>query len=86
MGVMWTVIAQDWRLTGPRVAERLLRDASPGAVLCLHDGRELKHNPDIRSTVEAMRRLLPAWRDRGYELITVSEMFGLTNPDAASTP
>lgn len=85
-GVMWTVIAQDWRLPGPRVAERLLKEARPGAVLCLHDGRELRHNPDIRSTVEALRRLLPAWRDCGYELVTVSDLFGLTAPADPSTP
>lgn len=86
MGVMWTVIGHDWRMPGPRVAERLLKETRPGAVICLHDGRELKHNPDVRSTVDAVRRLLPVWQDRGYEMVTVSEMFGLKAPAAASAP
>jgi peptidoglycan/xylan/chitin deacetylase (PgdA/CDA1 family) len=84
--VLWTVIARDWALQPSAIAERLLRHAAPGAVICLHDGRALLHNPDVRSTIEAMRRLLPVWRDQGYELVTVSELFSLTTPDALSTP
>jgi peptidoglycan/xylan/chitin deacetylase (PgdA/CDA1 family) len=86
MGVMWTVIAQDWRLSGPQVALRLLAQAGPGAVICLHDGRDLTHRPDITATVEAMRRLVPVWRERGYELVTVSELFGFTAPGDPSVP
>lgn len=85
-GVMWTAIGSDWRLPGPLVAERMIDESKPGAVLCLHDGRELKHNPDISSTLEAVRRLLPVWADCGYELITVSEMFGFKSPNAPSVP
>lgn len=86
MGVMWTEIAQDWRLPGPRVAERLLARTGPGSVVCMHDGRELRHHPDISSTLEGLRRLLPVWQDRGYELVTVSEMFGFTDPASPSDP
>lgn len=80
-GVMWTVIAQDWRRSAPAIAERLLNAVSPGAIICMHDGRELQHRPDIRATVEAVKRLLPVWREAGYELITVSEMFGFAAPN-----
>lgn len=86
MGVMWTLIARDWKLPAPAVATRLLAGASPGSVLCLHDGRLLVHRPDVESTLGAVRRLLPVWVDRGYELITVSELFGFTNPGAPSDP
>lgn len=79
LGVMWTTIARDWKLSAEAVAVRLLRGASNGAILCLHDGRELQRNPDIRPAAEALRRLLPELRDRGFQLNTVSELLCPTN-------
>jgi len=73
-GVMWTEIARDWTLDGASVAERLQARATPGAIFCFHDGRELRHNPDIGSTLEALELLLPRWAAAGYEFLTVSEL------------
>jgi len=47
---------------------------SNGAILCLHDGRELRARPDIGATIEAVRRLLPLLMERGYKLETVSQL------------
>ena len=58
-----------------RIAER----ASNGAILCLHDGRELRAKPDIRVTVESVRRLVPVLLDRGYKFETVSRLICPTN-------
>ncbi|HOK45854.1 MAG TPA: polysaccharide deacetylase family protein [Bryobacteraceae bacterium] len=74
MGVMWTAMASDWRLSAPAIARKLLRAACAGAILCLHDGRERAIKPDIRPTLEALRRLLPELRAGGYEFTTVSEL------------
>ena len=39
---------------------RMAAAASNGAILCLHDGRELRaRSPMSRATVEAVRRLVP---------------------------
>ena len=73
-GVMWTQIARDWALNGAAVAERLRDEVAPGAILCFHDGRDLRHNPDIQSTLEALELLLPHWAGQGYEFVTVSEL------------
>ena len=73
-GVMWTGIANDWALSGSAIAQRLIKRTRPGAILCFHDGRELKHNPDIRSTIEALELLLPHWSEAGYGFETVSEV------------
>ena len=54
-GVMWTTLAMDWKRPVERVVSRLLRGASNGAILCLHDGRALQSGPDIRVTLEAVR-------------------------------
>jgi peptidoglycan/xylan/chitin deacetylase (PgdA/CDA1 family) len=52
----------------------MARRVSNGAILCLHDGRELCARPDIGVTVEAVRRLVPMLLDRGYKLETVSQL------------
>ena len=78
-GVMWTVIGYDWNLKVEAVVERMARRVSNGAILCLHDGRELRARPDIGVTVEAVRRLVPMLLDRGYKLETVSRLLCPTN-------
>jgi peptidoglycan/xylan/chitin deacetylase (PgdA/CDA1 family) len=72
--VMWTVLAQDWKLPAEQIVRRLERRAGNGAILCLHDGRELDPRPDIAPTIEAVRRLLPVLRERGYALVTLSDL------------
>ncbi len=76
MGVMWTSISRDWALSADAIVDRMTRSAKPGAILCFHDGRELAMRPDISSTIEAVRRLLPVWLEQGYEFLTVSELTG----------
>ncbi len=85
--VMWTTIARDWILDGASIAQRLGRRTRPGAIFCLHDGRELRHNPDIRPTLRALELLLPQWSAAGYEFVTVSELLAkkpLDNRDGAA--
>lgn len=77
--VMWTAIGSDWRLPAASVVRKLLRAASNGAILCLHDGRGRLPRPDVSATVEAVRHLLPALRDRGYQFLTVSDLICPTN-------
>ncbi len=74
LGVMWTALASDWRLSAAAVARKLARAASNGSIFCLHDGRELLPRPDVRATIDALRRLLPELRACGYEFTTVSEL------------
>ncbi len=73
-GAMWTVIGYDWNLAAEGVVRRVLGSVSNGAIICLHDGRELRANPDIRSTLGAVERMIPALQDRGYRFETVSRL------------
>ena len=70
----WTMIARDWVIDADAATERCRRGAMPGAILCLHDGRELRANPDIRVTLETVAQLLPYLRGEGYEMVTLSEL------------
>ncbi len=73
-GVMWTALGRDWTLPAEGVYRRLLRAARNGAIFCLHDGREGRPDPDICSTIEAVRLLAPALRARGFRFETVSRI------------
>jgi peptidoglycan/xylan/chitin deacetylase (PgdA/CDA1 family) len=79
LGVMWTLLGRDWKLDVSRIASRLIRGVSNGAILCLHDGRELTPGPDIRSTVAALRIAIPELLTRGYRFETVSQLICPTN-------
>jgi len=74
MGVMWTVIGYDWKLEAGAIVKRVARRVSNGAILCLHDGRELSGKPDVGQTVEAVRRLVPLLLDQGYQFETVGRL------------
>lgn len=74
LGVMWTTIGVDWKWTADRVAARLEHGAANGAILCLHDGRELQARPDVRVTLRAVERIVPALIDRGYHFERVSDI------------
>jgi peptidoglycan-N-acetylglucosamine deacetylase len=73
-GVMWSAIGLDWRLNSAAVYQRLATRSANGAILCLHDGRELQSRPDISVTLEAVRRLVPALLEQGYEFATVNQL------------
>lgn len=74
MGVMWTSIGLDWKLSPGLIARRLLRHVQGGDILCLHDGRVLTESPDITPTIEAVREVLHALRNRDFVFCTVSAM------------
>jgi peptidoglycan/xylan/chitin deacetylase (PgdA/CDA1 family) len=79
LGVMWTAIALDWKLSAAAIARRLLRAAVNGAIFCLHDGRQLEPRPAIGEMLEALRRLIPELRGRGFHFETVSQILCPTN-------
>jgi peptidoglycan/xylan/chitin deacetylase (PgdA/CDA1 family) len=73
-GVMWTIIGYDWSLAADAVVRRCADRTRNGAILCLHDGRELQAGPDIGTTVDAVRRLVPLLLDQVYKFETVSRL------------
>ncbi|HLX42819.1 MAG TPA: polysaccharide deacetylase family protein [Bryobacteraceae bacterium] len=74
LGVMWTVIGRDWRWPTRRVAKLLLDSARNGAIFCLHDGRTIEREPDIRATLDAVEYIIPVLKDRGFQFETVSQI------------
>ena len=72
VGVHWTVIGHDWEWGGTRVAAHVLERVRPGAIVCLHDGREMRIDPDISNTIEAAGLIVAELKRRGYGFETVS--------------
>jgi peptidoglycan/xylan/chitin deacetylase (PgdA/CDA1 family) len=79
LGVMWTVIGRDWKLDTSAIVRRVLHHAGNGAIVCLHDGRELTAQPAVEPTIEAVRRLIPLLKAEGYSFETVSQLICPTN-------
>jgi peptidoglycan/xylan/chitin deacetylase (PgdA/CDA1 family) len=71
---MWSAIGYDWSRRADEVVARMAASASNGAILCLHDGRELREKPDVRASVETVRRLVPVLLDRGYKFETIGRL------------
>ena len=73
-GVMWTVIGYDWKRPAGAVVEHVTHRAGNGAILCLHDGRELSAGPRAGVTIEAVRDLVPRLLDRGFKFESLEQL------------
>ncbi len=74
LGVMWTVIGHDWHWPADQVAALVVRKASPGGIVCLHDGRGVHPNHDVGSMLDAVKRVVPALKDQGYSFESVTTL------------
>ena len=73
-GVMWTVIGYDWEWEAAEIARHVETQASPGGIVCLHDGDRTSPQVDRRQTIRALRLLIPRLYDRGYGFVTAGDM------------
>ena len=74
LGVMWSVIGHDWEWDPAQVAAHVLAGISAGAIVCLHDGRDTRVDPDVSVTLLALRRIVPELKAQGYSFETVSRL------------
>jgi chitooligosaccharide deacetylase len=73
----WSWGLWDWHWHRPReadaIAARLLKRASPGDIIVMHDGHHVNPRADRRYAIEATARLVPALRAKGYTFGTLCE-------------
>lgn len=75
--ILRSIDPADWKEPdGAVIARRVLAQAVSGAIVCLHDGIAPRNRgAATRSqTVEAVALLVPALHERGFKLVTVSEL------------
>jgi peptidoglycan-N-acetylglucosamine deacetylase len=75
--VMWSVDPMDWnQRSAEPIVGHVLERLQPGAIVDLHDGIPAGSNgvPTRQPTVDAVERLLPVLRERGYRPVTISQL------------
>ena len=66
--IHWCVDPRDWEdRNAGRVVRHILEKARDGSIVILHDTRA--------STIDAAERVIPALMERGYQLVTISELY-----------
>jgi peptidoglycan-N-acetylglucosamine deacetylase len=74
LGVLWTVMGNDWKWPADQIASHVLRQSAPGGIICLHDGRDIQPRPDVAPMLTAVKQIVPALQDQGYRFETVTEV------------
>lgn len=73
--VNWSIIPRDWTNPGADIiAQRVIENAQPGAIVLLHDGDSPKNKAPREQTIEAVSTIIDNLRAQGYEFVTIEEM------------
>jgi peptidoglycan/xylan/chitin deacetylase (PgdA/CDA1 family) len=72
--ILFDVIAKDWEKPSPHImTQRIMEQLHPGAIILLHDADE--NNIEDRSyTVQTLKTIIEAVREKGYQFLTISEL------------
>lgn len=63
----WSVDTEDWTgISADRIVSAVFKGIFPGAIILMHDG--------YPHTVDAVKRLLPALKEEGYQVVNVSQL------------
>ncbi|NEQ28642.1 MAG: polysaccharide deacetylase family protein [Microcoleus sp. SIO2G3] len=80
--VMWSVVPEDWVRPGVDiVVQRVLNQVCNGAHIVLHDGYH--GGEDVAATID---RLIPLLIDRGYEFVTIDQLWRARSIAAYDAP
>ena len=68
--IIWSADSDDWKRPGSaRIASKVLREASSGGIVLMHDG-----GGNRTQTVAALRTVLRVLDQRGYKFVTVPQL------------
>lgn len=70
LSVYWTHDSEDWKLPGvDAIVSNCTSNMAPGSVILMHDG-----GGDREQDLEALPRIIEAWKNAGYTFVTVEEL------------
>jgi hypothetical protein len=73
--VDWDIDAADWTMPGSQViAQRIIKQLHPGAIILLHDGAPDGEKQDRSQTVAALPAILAAIKGRGLQPVTLPRL------------
>ncbi|MBE9185440.1 polysaccharide deacetylase family protein [Microcoleus sp. LEGE 07076] len=71
--VMWSIDPKDYQqLPADTIANTVIFQAQPGAIVLLHDGGGSRHN-----TVKALNIIIPKLKQQGYRFVTIPQLLQL---------
>ena len=82
--ILWNIDPRDWEETSNenKIIDNVLTNLQPGSIILLHEGKE--------HTLQALPTLIESIRQRGYRLVTVSELLATysstTQPEPQTPP
>lgn len=75
--IYWSAWGLDWEEIGAdRIADLVIRDLAPGAIVVLHDSPRYADRPSAHATAEAIPAIAAAAAERGLEWVTVGDALG----------
>lgn len=75
--ILWSVDTRDWSLPGTeKVISTVMNEAAGGDIILFHD-----FNQNGSPTPDAVRRLIPLLKEKGYSFVTVSELLAIKEDD-----
>ncbi|SEM86871.1 polysaccharide deacetylase family sporulation protein PdaB [Terribacillus saccharophilus] len=78
--ILWSQDTRDWNHeSADHIYKQVMDNIHPGDIILLHDG-----GGDRTETVQAIKRLIPALKKKGYALLTISELKNLANDKSPS--
>jgi len=79
--VLWSATGYDWKKDAQGITEATLRELKPGAIILLHDGREVCPGAEIDRTVTvaALPAIIAAARERGYAFSPLTNFMSSCN-------
>jgi len=76
---LWSLDSGDWKgLDAVTIVANVLSRVKNGSIIIFHEGDGTKKHADRGSTVEALKVILPALQEAGYQMVTISEL--VANP------
>jgi peptidoglycan-N-acetylglucosamine deacetylase len=75
--VLWDMdcYSMDWLDQAPeRIAGISTAKVKDGSIILLHDGRNIKENVPRDNTVKALKQIIPALKQKGFEITTLDQI------------
>lgn len=73
-GIGWSVDSEDWKsLSSEEIKKNILKQIHPGAIILMHSAGHWSQ--DLSGTAEALDELIPYLQEKGYEFVTVPELW-----------